>query len=77
MMGRRYCTEQSWEQSAAQLLQKLPRPLLEQWDEATQSVCHAADAADQDGTIDPQWVVGCDDRLKRALLKEFRRMDEP
>ena len=27
-------------------------------------------------TIYPQLVVGCDDRLNRAVLKEFKRMDE-
>jgi hypothetical protein len=30
----------------------------------------------KDGTIYPQLVVGCDDNLNRALLKEFRGLGE-
>lgn len=47
------------------------RTLLTQWQEATRALCVAAYAPYKDGTIDPQLVVGCDDHLNRALLKEF------
>jgi hypothetical protein len=72
----RYCAEQSWEQSDAQLRQKVGKGLMEQWHEATKALCSAAYAPYKDGTIYPQLVVGCDDRLNRALLEEFRGMGE-
>jgi hypothetical protein len=72
----RYCTEKSWEQSDAQLRQKVGKRLMEQWHEATKALCSAAYAPYNDGTIYPQLVVGCDDRLNRTALKEFKRMDE-
>ncbi len=72
----RYCAEKSWEQSDAQLRQKAGKRLMEQWHEATKALCSAAYAPYNDGTIYPQLVVGCDDRLNRAVLKEFKRMDE-
>jgi hypothetical protein len=72
----RYCAEKSWEQSDAQLRQKVSRRLMEQWHEATKALCSAAYAPYQDGTIYPQMVVGCDDRLNRALLQEFRGLGE-
>jgi len=49
---------------------------MEQWQEATKALCSAGSAPYQEGTIYPQLVVGCDDRLNRAVLKEFKRMDE-
>ena len=67
----RYCASKSWEQSTARLQRKVPRALLQQWQEATRAVCAAAYAPYKDGTIYPQLVVGCDDHLNRALLKEF------
>ena len=72
----RYCAEKSWEQSDAQLRQKVGKQLMEQWHEARKALCSAAYAPYKDGTIYPQLVVGCDDRLNRAMLKEFRGMDE-
>jgi hypothetical protein len=67
----RYCAGKSWEQSTARLKGKIPAALLKQWQEATRAVCAAAYAPYRDGTIYPQLVVGCDDHLNRALLKEF------
>ena len=72
----RYCAEKSWEQSDAQLRQKVGKQLMEQWHEATKALCSSAYAPYKEGTIYPQLVVGCDDRLNRAVLKEFKRMDE-
>ena len=72
----RYCAEQSWEQSDAQLRQKVSTQLMQQWHEATKALCTAAYAPYKDGTIYPQMVVGCDDRLNRALLQEFRGLGE-
>ena len=72
----RYCAEKSWEQSDAQLRQKVGNPLMQEWHDATKALCSAAYAPYKNGTIYPQLVVGCDDRLNRALLKEFRGMDE-
>jgi len=73
----RYCAEQAWKQSDAQLREKVPAELMQQWQEATKAMCAAAYAPYQDGTIYPQLVVGCDDRLNRALLKEFRGLGAP
>ena len=73
----RYCTSKSLEQSEAQLSKKLPGQQLQQWRDTTQRVCTQAYAASRDGTIYPQLVMGCDDRLNRALLQEFKAMDQP
>ena len=67
----RYCASKSWEQSDTQLRKKVSKQLMEQWHEATKAVCSAAYAPYKDGSIYPQLVVGCDDNLNRALLKEF------
>lgn len=71
----RYCAEQSWEQSDAQLREKVGKRLMEQWHEATKALCSAAYAPYIEGTIYPQLVVGCDDNLNRALLKEFQALN--
>jgi hypothetical protein len=72
----RYCTGLSWEQSTEQLTLKVPKALFQQWQEATRAVCAHAYAPVKDGTIYPQMVVGCDDRLNRALLQEFKPMGD-
>ncbi len=72
----RECASKSWEQSDAQLRKKVSKKLMEQWNEATQALCSAAYAPYKEGTIYPQMVVGCDDNLNRALLKEFRGLGE-
>ena len=72
----RYCAEKSWVQSDAQLRQKVGKRLMEQWHETTKALCSSAYAPYKDGTIYPQMVVGCDDRLNRALLQEFRGLGE-
>ena len=68
----RYCAGQLWEQSTKQLLQKLGKEQFNQWQEATREVCAKAYVPYKEGTIYPQLVVGCDDHLNRALLKEFQ-----
>lgn len=72
----RYCAEVSWQQSTTQLERKVPTALLKQWQEATRALCAHAYAPYKDGTIYPQLVVGCDDNLNRALLKEFKGLGE-
>ena len=71
----RHCASKSLEQSESQLRKKVSKRLMQQWQEATRAVCAASYAPYKDGTIYPQLVVGCDDRLNRALLKEFQPMD--
>jgi hypothetical protein len=71
----RYCASKSLEQSESQLRKKVSKHLMQQWQDATRSVCAAAYAPYKDGTIYPQLVVGCDDNLNRALLKEFKPMN--
>ena len=67
----RFCAQRAWDQSTGRLKSKVPVALLKQWQETTRAVCAAAYAPYKDGTIYPQLVVGCDDHLNRALLKEF------
>jgi hypothetical protein len=71
----RYCAGQSWERSTDQLKQKLPRQMLQQWQDTTRAVCAHAYAPYKDGTIYPQLVVGCDDHLNRGLLKELQPLN--
>ncbi len=70
----RDCAEQSWQQSDRQLHRKISKQLYKQWQDATRAVCAQAYGPYKDGTIYPQLVVGCDDNLNRALLKEFQPM---
>lgn len=67
----RYCAEVSWQQSAERLQRKVSKALFQQWREASRAVCAHAYRPYLQGTIYPQLVVGCDDHLNRALLKEF------
>ena len=69
-----YCAGLSERQSIDQLKQKVPKQMLQQWQNATRSVCAHANAPYKDGSIYSQLVVGCTDNLNRALLKEFRKM---
>ena len=71
-VAMRYCAEQSWQKSDLQLRRKISTQLYKQWQDATRAVCSQAYGRYQDGTLYPQLVVGCDDQLNRALLKEFQ-----
>ena len=68
----RFCASQKWEESSQALKQQLTPATLESWQAATQKVCAAAYAPYQEGTIYPQMVIGCDDRLNRVLLEELK-----
>ena len=68
----RVCASQKWEESNQALKEQLPQATLEKWKAATQEVCAAAYAPYRQGTIYPQMVIGCDDRLNRVLLKELK-----
>ena len=68
----RFSASQSWERSNQALKDQLPQATLEKWKAATQEVCAAAYAPYRPGTIYPQMVVGCDDRLNRVLLEELK-----
>ena len=71
----RECASQSLQQSEALLGQKLPKPQVEQWIQATRAVCERAHALHRDGTIYPLLLIGCNDRLNWALLQEFHGME--
>ena len=73
----RYSASISLEQSQRALTSKVPAAAMKQWTDATRALCAEAYRPVLQGTIYPQMVVGCDDRLNRALLKEFRGVDEP
>ena len=68
----RFCASQSLDQSNQALKDQLPQATLEKLKAATQEVCAAAYAPYRKGTIYPQMVVGCDDRLNRVLLEELK-----
>ena len=72
----RWCASKNWGESNADLQKKLPTETLKTWVKATQEVCAAAYAPYIQGTIYPQMVVGCDDRLNRVLLKELKGLGE-
>ena len=71
----RFCASQSLDQSQALIRKKLPKQEVEQWTQTTRAVCERAHALHRDGTIYPLLVLGCDDRLNRALLQEFHGME--
>ena len=68
----RFCASQRWEESNQALEEQLPQATLEKWKAATHEVCAAAYAPYRQGTIYPQMVVGCNDRLNRVLLEELK-----
>ena len=68
----RFCASQSLGESYQALKEQLTPETLNKWKAATQEVCAAAYAPYIQGTIYPQMVVGCDDRLNRVLLEELK-----
>ena len=67
----RFCASQKWEESNQALREQLEPKTLKTWVKATQEVCAAAYAPYRQGTIYPQMVVSCDDRINRILLEEL------
>ena len=72
----RACASKRWEQSTQELKSRLSKDSLQRWQQATQEACAIAYAPYKQGTIYPQLVVGCDDSLNRALLKQFRGLGD-
>ena len=70
----RWCASKSLDESKAALEEELAPETLKQWIEATKQVCSTAYSPYLQGTIYPQLVVSCDDRLNRVLLEEWNRM---
>ena len=68
----RFCAYQKWKESHKALMDQLKPEILENWQAASEEVCAAAYAPYRQGTIYPQMVVGCDDRLNRVLLEELK-----
>ena len=68
----RFCASKSWEESNKALKEQLSPETLENWKQATREVCAVAYAPYREGTIYPQMVVACDDRLNRVLLEELK-----
>ena len=68
----RFCAPQRWEESNQALKAQLKAGSLKTWVNAIQEVCAAAYAQYRQGTIYPQMVVECDDRLNHVLLEELR-----
>ena len=72
----RYCAGLQLEQSTKKLNSKLPPAIYQQWQEAAKAACAAAYAPYKDGSIYPQLLINCNNKLNRALLKEFKGMDQ-
>ena len=72
----RKCALKRRDESEAALEKKLSPETVKQWREAIMEVCSAAYRPYLQGTIYPQLVVGCDDRLNRVLLEQFKGLGE-
>ena len=72
----RFCASQKWEESSQALKMRLSPATMNKWRASTQEVCAAAYAPYRKGTIYPQMVVGCDDRLNRVLLQELQGLGD-
>ena len=72
----RWCASKSLEESEHSLKEQLPPETMENWKQATKEVCAVAYAPYRQGTIYPQMVVSCDDRLNRGLLQEMEGLGE-
>ena len=72
----RFYASKSWEKSNKALKEQLSTETLENWKQATREVCAVAYAPYRQGTIYPQMVVSCDDRLNRVLLEEMEGLGE-
>lgn len=70
-MEMRLCAGMALEESDRRVQKKLPPAAFRQWRQTTRALCTRAYALYQDGSIYPQLVVGCQDNLNRALLREF------
>ena len=64
----RYCAEVSLGQSNTKLKKVVSGDQLKQWQETK------AYAPYKEGSIYPQLILGCEDNLNRALLKEFESL---
>ena len=73
----RRCASQQLEQSQRELTEKLSAAELREWTAVTRDVCDSAYRPYRDGSIHGQLVTGCHDRLNKALLLEFRGLEEP
>jgi hypothetical protein len=68
----RYCARLLLVHSDRQLQQMTNKEQFKQWQEATRALSAKAYEPYHNGTIYPQLVVGCNDHLNKALLKEFQ-----
>ena len=73
----RRCASQQLEQSQRALSEKLSAGELRMWKAVAGDVCDSAYRPYRDGSIHGQLVTGCHDRLNKALLLEFRGLEEP
>ena len=70
-IAMRWCASKSLEESNQALKEQLSPETMENWKQATREVCAVAYAPYRQGTIYPQMMVSCDDRLNRVLLQEI------
>ena len=73
----RQCESQQLERSSRILQSKLSFDLMKTWNKAKRDICAAAYAPYREGSIYPQMVTGCSDRLNHALIKEFEALSSP
>ena len=72
----RRCASDQLRQSQQALSEKLSPEELRNWKAVTGDVCDNACRPYREGSIHGQLLTGCHDRLNRALLLEFRGLDE-
>ena len=73
----RRCASEQLEQSQLALSEKLSDAELRTWEAATGDLGDRAYRPYRDGSIHGQLVTGCHDRLNKALLLEFRGLEQP
>ena len=68
----RWCASIARNESREALKEQLSLETMEKWEQATKEACAVAYTPYLQGTIYPQIVATCNDRLNRALLEELK-----
>ena len=70
------CAARNRDDAKLALAARMSTPLLQQWVQTTDDVCQMAYAGYRDGSIYGQLVIGCEASLHRALLNQFKGLNE-
>ena len=72
-----YCALRKRDESRLYLYKKYKKHVLQQWFDTSRLVCEQAYKLYREGSIYNQMVIGCEDRLNKALLIELRGLAMP